>query len=131
MKEQHVKNEYYEIYIDKGKNRSYVTLRGYWKNLYNVPNLYRDFLAVPKKLRPEYTSLLDMREFKTPGQDVINMFIKIENDNARINERRKAARVVSQPLEKLAADRIGRDSGVKESTAFFNTLEEAEAWLDQ
>jgi hypothetical protein len=61
----------------------------------------------------------------------MNMFIAIENENAKVSVRRKAARVVTQPLEKLAADRIGKDSGVQEQTAFFNSLEEAEAWLDE
>jgi len=131
VKEQHVKNEYYEIYVDRRKNRSYITLRGYWPNLDIVPNLRDDFMAVPGKLRPDYTSLIDLREFKTPGPDVMNKFIEIENDNAKINVRKKAARIVIQPLEKLAADRIGKDSGVKEATAFFNSLEAAETWLDE
>lgn len=131
MKEQHVKNECYEIYVDRDKNRSYITLRGYWKDLDVVPNMERDFLTVPVKLRPEYTSLIDIREFKTPGPDVMNMFIRIEHENAKTSMRRKAARVVSQPLEKLAADRVGRDAQVTGETAFFNSLEEAEAWLDE
>lgn len=131
MKEQYIKNDYYEICLDREKNRSYITLRGYWPNLKVVPNLEQDFLSVPKRLHREYTSLLDLREFKTPGQDVMSMFIKIEGENAKINVRKKAARIVTQPLEKLAADRVGKDSGVKASAAFFNTVEEAEAWLDQ
>jgi hypothetical protein len=131
MKEEHVKNEYYEILIDREKNRSYIALRGYWPSLDVVPNLQADFLTVPERLQPQYTSLIDLREFKTPGPDVMNMFIAIENENAKVSVRRKAARVVTQPLEKLAADRIGKDSGVQEQTAFFNSLEEAEAWLDE
>jgi hypothetical protein len=131
VKEQHIINEYYEIHIDRSKNRSYITLRGYWPNLDVVPDIERDFMTVPGKLRSEYTSLIDLREFRTPGPDVMNKFIAIENENAKINVRKKAARVVTQPLEKLAADRIGKDSGVKEKTALFNNLEEAEAWLDE
>jgi len=131
MKEQHVKNEYYEIHVDRHKNRSYITLRGYWPNLGVVPDIEKDFMSVPKKLQQEYTSLIDLREFKTPGPDVMNKFIAIENENAKVNTRKKAARVVTQPLERIAADRIGKDSGVKAQTGFFNSLEEAEAWLDE
>ena len=131
MKEQYVKNEYYDIYIDRQKNRSYITLRGYWKNIDLVPDLEKDFLSVPGKLQPGYTSLIDLREFKTPGPDVMSTFIAIENENAKVNERSKAARIVTQPLEKLAADRIGKDSGIKDKTAFFNSLEAAEVWLDE
>ena len=107
------------------KNRSYITLRGYWPSLDAVPDIERDFIMVPGKLKPEYTSLIDLREFKTPGPDVMNMFIRLENENAKDSSRKKAARVVTQSLEKLAADRIGKDSGVKEKTAFFNCLEDA------
>jgi len=131
MKEQIVKNEYYEIQIDRDKNRIYTTLRGYWASLDAVPNFENDFLTAPQMLQPDYTSLIDVRVFKVPGSDVINKFIFIENENSKRYVRKKAARVVSQPLEKLAADRIGKESGVKESTAFFNSLEEAEAWLDE
>jgi len=80
-------------------------------------------LTAPQELQSNYTSLIDVREFKIPGQDVINKFIFIENENSKRYVRKKAARVVSQPLEKLAADRIGKESEVKESTAFFNSLE--------
>jgi hypothetical protein len=130
VKEQHVKNEYYEIHIDREKNRSYITLRGYWANRDTVPNLEEDFMSVPGQLQPEYTSLIDLCEFKTPGPDIMNLFIHIENENAKEHVRKKAARVVTQPLEKLAADRIGKNAGVKENSAFFNSIEDAEAWLD-
>ena len=69
------KKEYYEIHIDKDKNRIYTTMRGYWENLDVAPNLERDFVTAPQKLQPEYTSLIDVREFKVPGPDVMNMFI--------------------------------------------------------
>ena len=131
MKEQLVKNEYYELHIDRDKNRIYTIMRGYWPSLDVVPNLEEDFLTAPRILQPDYTSLIDVREFKVPGQDVINMFINIENENSKNYVRKKAARVVTQPLEKLAADRVGKESGVKEHTAFFNTVDDAEAWLDE
>jgi len=130
MKEPIAVNEYYEIYIDRDKNRAYMVFRGFWKNLEMMPDIEKDLTAYPKILKPQFTTLLDLREFKTPGPDVMEKFIKIQQENAKY-EYYKAARIVTQPLEKLAADRVGKEADMKEKTAFFNSLEEAEAWLDE
>lgn len=125
MKEQPAKN-YYKIWIDREKNRNYSVLREFRSDLDAVPNCEKDFLSVPKKLRPENTSLFDVREFKTQRPDVIHMSVKIKGKKVEINVRKRAARVVSQPLEKLAEDRIRKDAQVKDGSALFNTPEEAE-----
>ena len=130
MKETIAVNEYYEISIDRDKNRAYMVFRGFWKNLDMVPDIEKDLTAYPKILKPQFTTLLDLREFKTPGPDVMEKFIKIQQENAK-HEYYKAARIVTQPLEKLAADRVGKEANIQEKTAFFNSMEEAEAWLDE
>jgi len=130
MKEPIAINEYYEIFIDKEKNRAYMTFRGFWKSLETVPDIEKDLTAYPKILKPQFTTLLDLREFKTPGPDVMEKFIEIQQENAK-HEYYKAARIVTQPLERLAADRVGKEGDIKEKTAFFNNLEEAEMWLDE
>ena len=56
--------------------------------------------------------------------------VEIQKENAKF-EYYKAARIVTQPLERLAADRVGKAADIQDKTAFFNTLEEAEAWLDE
>ena len=130
MKEPIAVNEYYELYIDRDKNRAYMAFKGYWANLDVVPNIEKDLLLVPKKLQQEYTSLLDIREFKTPGPDVMGKFLEIQKENAKYGIK-KAARIVTQPLEKLAADRVGKAADIKEKLAFFNSPEKAEVWLDK
>ena len=39
MKEPIAVNEYYEIYIDRYKNRAYMTFRGFWKDLDGIEGL--------------------------------------------------------------------------------------------
>lgn len=130
MKEPIAVNEYYEIFIDREKNRAYMTFRGFWKNLDAVPDIEKDLTAYPKILEPQFTTLLDLRDFKTPGPDVMEKFVEIQKENSKYDYK-KAARIVTQPLERLAADRVGKEGDIKEKTAFFNNLEEAEMWLDE
>ena len=43
----------------------------------------------------------------------------------------KQAQIVTEPLEKLASDRIDKETGLeKEKVRKFNTIEDAERWLD-
>jgi len=130
MNETITENEYYDIHIDRNKNRCYMTFRGFWKDLSLVPNIKKDLTSYPKILDPSFTTLLDLRDFKTPGPEVMDMFVEVQKENAQY-EYKKAARVVTQPLEKLAADRVGKAAEIQDKTAFFNTLEEAEKWLDE
>jgi len=39
--------------------------------------------------------------------------------------------VVTRPLEKLTSKRVGSEADVIEKVREFNTIEEAEAWLDE
>ena len=130
MKEPVVVNEFYEIHIDREKNRGYFVFKGYWKSIDEVPDLKKDLTMFPKMLKPNFTTLTDIRDFKTPAPEVMEAFIEAQKENTQYKYR-KAARVVIQPLEKMAADRIHKDGGMKAESALFNSVEEAEAWLDE
>ena len=130
MKEKLEKNEYLEVYIDRDKNRCYMTLRGYWESQQTVPTFRDIMLKYPKLLKPNFTTLLDMREFRVPAPDVMDMFVEVMKENSKY-EYKKSARIVNGPLEKLATQRVGKESQTIEKTVLFNTIEEAEAWLDE
>jgi len=130
MKEPIVVNEFYEVHIDREKNRCYFTFKGYWGSINDVPNLKKDLTMFPKLLKPNFSTLTDIRDFKTPAPEVMEFFIEAQKENAKYAYK-KAARVVTQPLEKLAAERVHKDGGMKAETALFNSVEEADAWLDE
>ncbi|MBN1880661.1 MAG: hypothetical protein JW885_00695, partial [Deltaproteobacteria bacterium] len=123
-------NEFYEIHIDRAKNRCYITFKGYWKSIDEVPDIVKDLTTFPKLLMPNFTTLTDIREFKTPAPTVMEAFIEAQKENSK-HAYRKAARVVTQPLEKMAVERVWKGGGFEGQSALFNTIEEAEAWLDE
>jgi len=67
---------------------------------------------------------------KIPHPDVMGLFLEAQ----KIDEEAgfyKSARIVLTPLEKLASKRIGSEANVQEKSREFNSIEEAEKWLDE
>jgi len=130
MKEVIAKNEYYEIEVNREKNRSYSKYKGYWKSIDVVPNYLNDCRELARRLKPGYETLVDLREFKIPPPEVMEVLLEAQkiDDEAGFS---KSARIVERPLEQLASKRISNEANVKEKSREFNSVEEAEAWLDQ
>lgn len=85
------------------------------------------------KLKPNFTTLLDIRDetgFKVPPPEVINFMVEAQKKFQTAGFS-KSARVVTRLLEKLTPKRVGSEADVKEKVLEFNTIEEAEAWLDK
>jgi len=131
MKEVVARNEYYEIEVDREKNRSYSKYKGYWKSVDVVPNYLEDCSReLARRLKPGYTTVVDLREMKIPPPEVMELFLEAQkiDEDAGFS---KSARIVSAPLEQLASKRISTEANVKEKSREFNSIEEAEAWLDE
>lgn len=130
MKKEMAKNEFYEMYVDIEKNRSYSIYRGFWPDTEEFLNTYKSNLRkTVGQLKPGFTSVVDLRKLKVPSAKVMETFVevqKIQND-AGVS---KAARVIEQAITKIAADRVGREGDMEEKAGIFNTMEEAEVWLD-
>lgn len=131
MREVIAKNEFYEIEVDREKNRSYSKYKGYWKSVDEIPNYLEDCCReLTRRLKPGYTTLVDLREFKIPPPEVMELFVEAQ----KIDEKAgfyKSARIILTPLEKLASKRVGSEANVKEKSREFNSIEEAEQWLDE
>ena len=133
MREVIAHNKYYEIEVDREKNRSYSTYKGFWESVDAVSEYLNDIEKLTKSLKPGFTTLLDIRDetgFKVPPQDVIKLLIEAQKkfESAGFS---KSARVVTRPLEKLTSKRVGTEADVKEKVREFNSMAEAEAWLDE
>jgi hypothetical protein len=130
MKKEIAKNEFYEMYVDIEKNRSYSVYKGFWPDTDEFLNTYKSNLRkMVGQLKHGFTSVVDLRKLKVPSQKVMETFVevqKIQND-AGVS---KAARVIEQAITKIAADRVGREGDMEEKAGIFNTMEEAEVWLD-
>ena len=66
MKEEIANNEYYEFSIDAQKNRIYLTIKGYWPSVEAIANYISDLKKCIARIRPDYTSLVDMTQGKIP-----------------------------------------------------------------
>lgn len=130
MREVIANNEYYEMEVDGEKNRSYSIYRGYWESVNVVPHYLNDVTRVCRRLKPGFTTIIDLREMKIPHPEVIKLMIEAQGIGEKFGFSR-SARIVLTPLEKLATKRIVSEASVKEKSREFNTIEEAEKWLDE
>ncbi len=129
MKELIAKNDYYQIEVDRTKNRSYAVYTGFWKSLSLVPNYIEDSKKAIKKLSSGFTSMVDLREMKTPPTEVAELFIKMQKISAEAGFSR-GARVIDAAIIKIAAGRVTRESDAEEKVRMFGSWDEAEEWLD-
>lgn len=129
MKQEIAKNDYYEMYVDKSKNRYYSKLIGFWQKTSDIPYFIDDHKKSLELLSPGFTILVDNRDYKTPAQECMELHIKVVgmSNEAGVG---KLALVESQAVVKIAGGRALRDGGVEETSRQFNDINEAEAWLD-
>ena len=129
MKEEIANNDYYEIYVDRDKNRLYSKLKGFWQKASDVPNYLDDNKKSLDRLSPGFTLLVDNREVKPPPQEIMDLHVKaVEACNkAGIG---KTALIVSQMLVKFAGGKALREGGIEEKSRQFKDPKEAEDWLD-
>jgi len=94
MREVIAKNEYYEIEVDREKNRSYSKYKGYWKSVDAVSEYLNDIQRMIGKLKPNFTTLLDIRDetgFKVPPPEVINLMVEAQKNFKRQDFQRAPA----------------------------------------
>lgn len=129
MKKEIAKNERYEMYVDKTKNRTYFIFRGFWQTLDDVPNLLEDHIHAMSEVRSGFTSITDASEMKTPVPEVTQLLIEMKNISNKKGQGR-VARIVDTAITKIVSQRIDRESEMDLPTQNFGTYEEAEAWLE-
>jgi hypothetical protein len=122
--------EFYKIEVDSSENRCYSVYWGFWPDTEEFKKNYlADMQKMVSRLRPGFTTFSDIRELKIPPQAVGETILKAQGivKDAGL---RKSARITDQPIQTLAANRIGRDADLKETARTFNSFPEALAWLD-
>ena len=129
MKKEIAKNEQYEMYVDRVKNRTHFIFRGFWNSLDDVPNLLEDHKRAMNEVRSGFTSITDVSQLKTPANEVTQLLIEMKNISNEKGQGR-VARIMEQALSKIVSQRVDRESEMNLTTQNFGTYEEAEAWLD-
>lgn len=131
MKEEIAKTKFYEFGVDQAKNRVYFTLIGFWASPNDVPNVYDDAMKAVDKVKPGYTILADLRDFKTPPNDVLKLTAKVQESLVKRGAS-KNAEVMDAKLVKFSMEKSADSSGLK-TIPFrqFDNMAEAIAWLDK
>jgi hypothetical protein len=122
--------EFYKLEADSAANRSYSLCRGFWPD---TDEFKKNYLAnmqkVIARLRPGFTTIVDIREMKIPPQGLAETILKVQSLQKDAGIKR-SARISDQPIQTLASERMRREGEVEGIVRTFNSLPEALAWLD-
>lgn len=129
MKKTVAQREKYSISVDSSSNRIYYTMTGFWRNPQEFSDYLNDWNKAISQVKPGFTILTDVRNFKTPPASFKSMF---DNMQKMLNEAglRKTAELFGKDtVVELSLDSIAKSSGMKKRN--FTDQAKAEAWLDE
>ena len=121
------KNEYYHINVDKSKNRIYLKVIGFWESPNVVPNYITDLEKASKALSRGFTIIADLRDMKTPPQELRSVHEKAQEVLVQAGLDR-TAEILSSALLASATEMYAEKSWMKKRE--FSSIKEAEEWLD-
>ena len=127
--EEIAKNKYYEMYVDPSKNRVYYTYKGFWESPAVVPDYFEDHKRSVGRTTPGFSGIVDLKDMKTPPQDVMELHMKVQNYSLQHGMKR-SAHIIDAALVELASGRFVKETDSKEVTRSFASRLEAEDWLD-
>ena len=78
MKQEIAKNKFYEIYIDKIKNRMYLKIKGFWRHKDDVANYTNDILRATASINSDFTLLADLSEMIAHPAEVQDIHIEAQ-----------------------------------------------------
>jgi len=132
MKKEIVKNEYYEMYVDEEINRAYWVMRGLWEKLSYIPDYRRHTKEAMSLLRPGFTSVIDLREFKTPPPEVLDLLMEVAKETEDASQGRQAQIINREDMEIIRTSRnVMKEADMDTRMMQFDNYEEAIEWLDR
>ena len=124
------KNDHYIFEVDKDINRLFFTFMGFYENTQMVPDFYSDALKALDKLNPGFTSLVDTTQFKTPPQDVLDMFNRVQREMV-VRGVFKNAEIISSAFIEVNLEELASRSEFAKVLKQFKSMAEALAWLNE
>jgi hypothetical protein len=124
------KNDYYIFEVDKYINRLFFTFMGFYENTQVVPDFYSDALKALDKVNPGFTSLVDTTQFKTPPQDVLDMFNRVQREMV-VRGVSKNAEIISSAFVEVNLEELASRSEFAKVLKQFKSMAEALAWLNE
>ena len=135
MKDIVFKDEFYEFSVDLTQNRQYVALFGEWKDASVAKDYIKHNKESVDRLRPGFTSFVDLREAIMPSDTVLMELLDIFVQSIKYAEEsgmKKQAQIVKTDIKDVSktARKVMKDSDYDEKTIQFADPAEAERWLD-
>lgn len=121
-------NKHYLLAVNVEKNRAYLKIRGYWRNVDAVPQYVADWKKTVSLLKRGFTLLTDATEMKTHPQDVR----KLHEEAQAVLMKAGVARIAELMKDEIAEKQL---DAVAKVSAFpkknFRDAVIAEQWLDE
>lgn len=128
MKKQLSTSPYYELAVDESKNRLYITSKGFWNKAEIVEDYHQAQTAALKHVKPNFTVVADMREFKILPQDLVPQQEATHKDLAAAGMYRVACIMPASAVANFQIRDVAKGTEMPEQR--FAVLTEGEQWLD-
>lgn len=120
-------NDQYDLRVDPDKNRAYLTIKGYWRNVDQVSGYLTHWKEALTKLNSNFTLLTDASQMKTHPADVKNLHNEAQKFIIKAGVK-QVAEVQSNVIAHAQLDAVSSQSKMPKKN--FSSREEAEAFLD-
>ncbi|NDK54841.1 hypothetical protein [Pontibacter fetidus] len=127
--EQIAQNSYYDLKIDKAKNRIYFTIHGFWKNKEAVSSFISDWEKCVSLSTSGFTILTDMTSMITHPQELNELHMAAQKMVIDAGVKQVANVLPSDKIANLQANSFTNNSSLPFRN--FANCQEAEAWLNQ
>ena len=124
------KNDRYIFEVDPDINRLFFTFIGFYESIDVIPDFHADALKALDKLGPGFTSLVDTTQFKTPPQDVLDMFNRVQREMV-VRGVFKNAEIISSAFIEVNLEELASRSEFAKVLKQFKSMAEALAWLNE
>jgi hypothetical protein len=121
-------NKHYTLQVNVGKNRAYLKIKGFWRNVDAVPQYIADWKKTVGMLKPGFTLLTDATEMKTHPQDVRKLHEEAQGVVLKAGVAR-IAELMKDDIAEKQLDAVAKVSAFPKKN--FRDQVQAELWLDE
>lgn len=120
-------NKQYVLSADTDKNRAYLRINGYWRNVDAVLNYINDWKKTLALMKKGFTLLTDASEMKTHPRDVSKLHEEAQGLILKAGVS-KIAEVMKDDIAEMQLNSVAQVTKFPKQN--FHTVEDAERWLD-
>ena len=121
-------NSKYVLKVDTGKNRIYLKIIGFWRNMEVVKDYLPDWEKTLNLSKHGFTLLTDASEMKTHPTSVKELHLQAQNMIIKAGVS-KVAEVLKDDIAEMQLNAVARETQFPKKN--FYSREEAELWLDE